>query len=346
VGGNFAEDEQVAEALAAHLAQDGKVEVRRVDVAELEPARQRGEISSATVVLLAELRLREGMEMSWDTAPVQSCGYYGCSTQYQSLWSNAPAVSGELVLTVYEGPTARVLQRERLQRAFVGDDTEFARATVVAMLTEAALEAVDIRDETVRVELYRTKQPEEAKRALAELERGHWKEGRALLEQAKDKLGGLSTKEQAQVWFNLGIARRFAPGPQGLDEAAYHAAFRALQWAARLDPKPAHHVALERLEHAYQDSIDLAEQRKARKENFEAVQAAGSPPTQGGETAPGPENDTPPAPDASGPVEAAPGEPSALPAAPSAAPAAPSATPAAPLAPSPGAVAPNPRRAE
>lgn len=301
VGGNFAEDEQVVEALAGHLAQDNEIEVRRVDLAELEPARQRGEIATATVVLFTELALREGLETSWDTVPIQRCGYYGCVTQYQSLMTNVSSVSGELVLTVYEGPTARVLQRERFQRSFAGEDAASSRAQVVALLVEAALDAVDILNEEVRVELYRTKQPDEAQRALSAIERGDWKEGRALLESAKDKLGGLTKKEQAEVWFNLGTARRFAPGPHGLDEAAYQASLRALQWALRLEPKPAHRIAVERLEHARQDSLDLVDQNVAREENHRALRAppqapmaAPLAPSTGGELPPASPEQPPP----------------------------------------------------
>jgi hypothetical protein len=304
VGGNFAEDDEVAEALAGHIALDPEIEVRRVDLAELEPARQRGEISAATVVVFSELTLREGLETNWDTAPVQSCGYYGCVTQYQSFMSNAAAVSGELVLTVYEGPTARVLQRERIKRSYVGEDAEYSRANVVALLIEAALDAVDILNERVRIEVYRTQEPEDAKRALHEIELGHWVQGRALLERAKEQLGGLSKEEQAHVWFNLGVARRFAAGPNGLDEATYQAAKRAFQWALRLEPKPAHRIALERLDHAYQDSLDLVEQTKARQENFRALPklqggepGADSSPAEGSEAGP-----SAPPPAANGPV--------------------------------------------
>ena len=270
--GNFAEDEAIGDALAEYLAQDDELEVRRVDLAELEPARQNGLISSATVVLLVELKLREGIESYWDEEPVRSCGYYGCTTQYESVMVSAPAISGELVLTVYEGPTARVLQRERLRRSFVAEDAAEARESLIALLTEAAMDALDIVERRVRVELYALRS-DEGKRAVALAERGDWKGARALLEREKERLGGRTPREQAMVWYDLGMARRFAPGPNGLDQAAYDAARRAFEWAAKTDPNPAHRRALERLAQARKRHVDIEAQERAREHNFRVTGA-------------------------------------------------------------------------
>lgn len=112
IAGGVTEDETyVLDQLAAHIAEDGHHEVRRVDVGELEPARKEGRIPAATVVVLVELHFRTGVQSYWDDAPVQYCGFYGCSTQFQSYLTTAPELVAEAIVTVYEGPTARVLQR-------------------------------------------------------------------------------------------------------------------------------------------------------------------------------------------------------------------------------------------
>jgi hypothetical protein len=269
-GGNFAEDERIAERLAAHLAQDGKSEVRRVELSELEPARLSGQIPTSTAVVLIELDLREGIQQYWDTAPVQSCGYYGCSTQYQSFASTAPQITAVASVTVYEGPTARVLQREQVGRSLVSDSAESARLDVVESIAADVEKLVDTFRVNERVTLYRVDLPE-VEAALRRIEAGKWVEGRTLLETAKDKLGGLKRRTQARVWYDLGMARRFAPGKSGLDQATYQAAQRAFHWAMRLDPREEYERARERLERHYRSVIDLAEQDRARRHNFEVL---------------------------------------------------------------------------
>ncbi len=280
-GGTFDEDKRIAERLADHLAQDSKIEVRQVDLAELEPARVAGKIPATTAVLLVELELREGEQAYWDTAPVQSCSYYGCTTQYQSFMSTAPALTAVATLTVYEGPTARVLQREQVGRTVVSDSSERARVEMVELVASDVERLVDTSSVNERVILYRVDMPE-VDAAIARVEGKNWVDARRLLEEAKAKLGGLNKKTQARVWYDLGHARRFAPGERGLDEAAYQAAQRAFNWAIRLDPNEEYARALTRLEKHYRSVIDMAEQERARQHNFEAMVPAqpDAPPQQ------------------------------------------------------------------
>lgn len=266
-GGQFDEDQHLADSLAAHLANDKEIEVRRVELSELEPARIAGKIPPATAVVILDLELREGIHQYWDSMPVQSCGYYGCATYYRSYVSSAPEITAMLTVTVHEGPTSRVLQRERIGRSVVGDDPESVRMEVVELLAEEVGQFVDTVRLTERVTLYESKLFV-VQEAIARIEKGDWKEGRRLLEGAKAELGGLKAKEQARIWYDLGLARRFAPGDAGLDQAAYQASLRAFNWALRLDPRSGYERALVKLERHYQSEVALAEQEKARKHNF------------------------------------------------------------------------------
>lgn len=284
-GGVLDDEAYLLDRLASHLAKSGQSEVRRVDIDELEPARKEGRISQATVVILLELELRNDDASVWDTAPVQYCGYYGCSTQYQSYLTSVPTLVGEVVLTVYEGPTARVLQREELSESAVGEDTGLARKEVVELLARNLEHAVDVLELKERIELYRVDLPE-VKDALAAIRRGDWQAGRQRLEAAAGALGGHKPKTQAKVWYNLGIARWLAPGPEGLTEEGYQAAARALRWAARLDKHPVHSAALQRLKQAREDHVLLEQQRRATRHNFRVLRAA--PPVVPAEVPPPP----------------------------------------------------------
>jgi len=263
----FDEDERVGDVLAAQLAKDREIEVRRVDIAELEPSRTAGKIAATTVVVLVELELREGDYRYWDNGPYQSCGYYGCSSQYRSYLSTAPEITAVANLTVYEGPTARVLQRERIGRSLIGNDPQSVRLDVVELVAADVSKLVDALSVTERVTLLRVDLPE-VEQAILRIEGGNWREGRALLERAKDRLGGLTPKVQARVWYDLGMARRFAPGSADLDQATYESAKRALAWALRLHPNEEYRRALVRLERHYRSVIEIAEQERARKHNL------------------------------------------------------------------------------
>ncbi len=295
-GGQFDEDQRLADRLAAHLANDEKIEVRRVDLSELEPARLAGKIPPSTAVVILDLELRDGIEEYWDTMPMQSCGYYGCATYYGSYVSRASEVTAMVTVTVHEGPTSRVLQRERVGRSVVGSDPESVRMEVVELLADEVDKLVDTLRLTERVTLYESKLPA-VQQALARIEKGDWKAGRTLLEGAKAELGGMKPRQQARIWYDLGFARRFAPGAAGLDQAAYEASRRAFKWALRLDPRSAYERALTKLERHYQSEVALAEQEEARKHNF-ALPAVPVEEAPADAVVPGDVVPPPPAPDA------------------------------------------------
>jgi tetratricopeptide (TPR) repeat protein len=330
-GGALAEEQFLQDRLAAHLADDGQHEVRRVDLAELEPARKAGQIAPSTVVVLVDLAFDERVRSDWATTSMQMCGYYGCYTSYQSTPVSVAELRGEAVVTVYEGPTARVLQEERFQRHAYGDD--YAGESTDALLEALAREiehAVDVLRKRERVEFYRSEVPG-VNEALELFKQGKWDEGRTLLEQAKDKLGDLDKEAQARVWFNLGLARWYAPGTAGLTDEAYRIARRALLMALKLERHPVHVRTLSALDRARKSYALLEEQRAARAHNYaiyarEAASRESAP--EPGEVVPPPSKDAPvapAAPDASSPSAAPPPAATPSPAAPP-----PPATPPAP----------------
>jgi tetratricopeptide (TPR) repeat protein len=267
VGGDSPEERYLLDRLAAHLAQDGEREVRRVDADELEPLRQQGAIDASTAVVWLNASFREAARRYWDTAPVHYCGYYGCAVDYQSFVVNALEVTGSVDLTVYEGPTARVLQRETFEQAVTGDHVQAQRDQVLELLGMELESAVDVLKARERFVLYKVDMPE-VKRALEQIRKGDWDAGRAELEAAKQKLGGHKKGTQARVWYNLGLARWLAPGEEGLTQSAYEAALRALRQAVALDPKPAYQGAIPELQQARERHAVLEAQRSAAKHNF------------------------------------------------------------------------------
>jgi hypothetical protein len=200
-------------------------------------------------------------------APVHWCGYYGCAVDYQTYVVNALQVTGSVDLTVYEGPTARVLQRENFEQAVAGDHAAAQRDQVLELLALELENAVDILKTRERFVLYKADLPE-VKRAIQHIRKGDWGQGRAQLEAAKEKLGGHKKGTQARVWYNLGLARWLAPGEQGLTERAYEAALRALRKAVALDPKPAYQGAIQELQKARERFAVLEAQRSATAHNF------------------------------------------------------------------------------
>jgi hypothetical protein len=146
VSGGALEDEQyLQDRLANHLAEDGQREVRRVELGELEPARKAGTIPASTVVVLIQVSTETGEHNEWATSPGQVCTFYGgCYLQYQTYPVSVPEVRGEVVVTVYEGPTAKVLQREIVRRMVVGDDSDQGVNQLLDQLALALDHAVDV----------------------------------------------------------------------------------------------------------------------------------------------------------------------------------------------------------
>jgi hypothetical protein len=277
ISGGTSEDEiYLQDRLAAHLAKDGSHEVRRIELAELEPLRKAGQIPPTTVVVLIDLRTDESSTSSWATSPGYTCGYYGCFTQWQSYPVYVPELLGDVTLTVYEGPTARVLQREHFNGDVTGDyyDTgigDDAADALVEKLSRQLERAVDVLRIKKRVELYEVDVPGVAE-AVALVRRGKWDDANRLLEQATASLAGESTKVQARVWFDLGLVRWFG-APEGLTKEAFEHAKQALEKAVQLDPHPVHKRALADLERARKSFALLEEQRRATAANFAAAGA-------------------------------------------------------------------------
>lgn len=266
VAGAVLPEGDLIDPLVAHLAAEGRHVVRKVDVKELEPMREAGQISPLSLTLLIEPSLYTDVRDDWDVVPVQICDFYwGCFIDYQTLYVSSPALIGEVRLTVYEGPTARVLQTETFEVVSLARDDKEGRARVLEQLTQQLLRGVDIVKSTRRIELLPVKKVPEVERALALIKAGSWKEGRQLLEQAAQRLGGKSRKVQARVWYNLGIARWHSTESGELPREVYESAARALKQAAALDER--YRGALASLERARERQQILDEQRRATAHN-------------------------------------------------------------------------------
>jgi hypothetical protein len=270
-GGENSAETFLADRLAAHLAQDARRQIRRVQLGELEPARAAGTISPTTAVLLLHVSIHDSVRRYWNNVPMQYCGPMGCGPSYQTFLMTAIEVTLHADVTVYEGPSARVLMQDRFESSSLGDDLQNQQAALLEEMAIALERAVDVLRIHPRFELYRVSMPE-VKMALAAIERGDWREGRAQLESAARNLGGQKPALQARVWFDLGLARWASPGPEGLTEQAYQDARRAFEWAQRLQPKPLHQRAIAELGRAREGFATLQEQREVAKHNFSLVQ--------------------------------------------------------------------------
>lgn len=252
--------------LVAHLQDDGRT-VKKVAVSELEPLREAGEISPLALTLLIEPSVYSDVRQDWQLVPVQFCDFYwGCFTDFQPLYTTTPALVGAVRLTVYEGPTARVLQSEEFEAVSFEPDTQGSRARLLDQLGTQLEHAVDVIKTTQRVELAKIDQVPAAARGIEAIQRGDWQGGRKLLEQASQQLGGKSRAVQARVWYDLGIARWFGAEGAELTQAAFEQARRALALAASLEPRYARAIPV--LERARERHAVLEAQRSATAHNF------------------------------------------------------------------------------
>ena len=262
-----------AERLRAHLAKDGTRDVRRIALAELEPLREAGSISPLTVVVTIEPSLSADARTSWDYVPVDYCTLLGCYSDFQPIAVSERQVTGELVLTVYEGPTARVLQTEQFRVQTASAKSREVQKRVAEQLAWELERAVDVLQTARTFALEAVDEPPAAREGIAAIREGDWARGRALLEQAARALGGESRRVQARVWYDLEIARWLAPGAAGLTRAAYEDARRALELAIACDGSGRYLQALERLGQARARQAVLEQQRRATQHNF-ALRAA------------------------------------------------------------------------
>jgi hypothetical protein len=270
VGGRSDDDSYLLERLAAELAKDRRREVRRLDAAQLAAARAAGQVSALTAVVTLELRLRSGTRRSFDMMPVQYCGMFGCTVQYQSYVDMTPELAGEVVLSVAEGPSGRLLQVDRSVETVIGDREDVMHDELLERIALSLARAVEITQAPERFELQRSKQ-KQAQAGVELLARGKLQEGRAELERAARALGGLRKQEQARVWYDLGVARYAAPGEKGLTPQALADAERAFAWAQRLAPDRLYQRALERIAEARKRLSLLEQQQRAAAHNFSLV---------------------------------------------------------------------------
>jgi hypothetical protein len=226
---------------------------------------------------------------------------------YQDTLVGESQVTGRVKVTVYDGPTARVLQADVLTQSVAGMDTSQEREQAVNLLAVDLERAVDVLRVRDQYELYRVRM-DQVKAALAAIEHGDWEAGRAHLETAATQVAGEDKETQAHVWYNLGLARWFAPGENGLTQAAYEEAAQALRQAEQLESAPKHRNALAKLTQARDRFVLLEQQRAAMAHNFDLAQEVKT-------TGPAPQ--TPGAPGAPAePAPPAPSTPAQMPAAP------------------------------
>lgn len=278
VAGNALPEGDLAERLRAHLAKSGRHDVKRVQVEELEKLREAGAIEQTSLVIVVVPGLYSDVQDDYQMVPVQSCDfYYGCYTQYQNVYTETPTLVGEATVTVYEGPTARTLQKATFDTVVYGPDGPSARKQALDQLGVQLERAVDVLQSETRVELEPVDEHPLVKEALRLIVAGDWPAGRALLEQAAQALGGTKRSLQARVWYDLALARWYAPGPDGLTEQAYKAVDRALALAIRLDGNQRYNRTLERLARARQREKILQEQRAAARLNYALRDATPAP---------------------------------------------------------------------
>ena len=279
IAGNTLPEGDLIERLRAHLAKDGQHEVKRVEVAVLETLRDAGVISRFTLVLLVVPAIYNEPQSDWRVVPVHMCDYYyGCFTDYQSVYTEIPQLLGQVTLTVYEGPTARTLQTTTVEAAVYEPDGPAARKHVIERLGLQLERAVDVLQSVAKVELEPVDEHPIVRDAILNIRQGKWDEGRNLLEQAAAELGGLRHSVQARIWYDLGIARWYAPGPAGLTQSAFEAASRALTEAIRLDGSSRYQGSYERLKRARQRQQVLEEQRRVAIDNYRLKGATQAPP--------------------------------------------------------------------
>lgn len=262
--GHLPVETRIAQGLVQHLENADSIEVRRVDVEKLEPARAAGRIPPGTAVLLLEVEFEEDVRREWSTRPERICGPYGCYTEQRSYDYLVPRVRGVLTVSMYEGPSARLLQKVSLDATDEGRSHAALRRRVAGELVEKARAAVDQRVEPVRVTLLEVDLPR-VDEALGTIRRGDWRRGRALLERVvrSDGATTLPAEQRARLWYDLGQARRFDPATLEEPDRHFGLARRALEKAVDLQDTPLYHSALADLSRHREQVARVREQQAA-----------------------------------------------------------------------------------
>lgn len=266
--GHLPEESAVASALAEHLARDANVKVRQVDVQDLEPARKAGRIPPATGVVLLDLRLHEDTRTEWATRPETVCGPYGCYTDEQSYVYDVPVVRGTLKITVYDGPTARVLQTTSIRASDEGRPFPVLRDRVATKLADHLGRLVDQRSEPVRIVLLYVKLAG-VDEAIDAARHGDWHAARVRLERALSTAGAeaLPSDQQARLWYDVGQARRFDATTMNDPERHFDEAEQALRRALSLHATDLYRTSLADLRRHREQVRVVVAQREAAARN-------------------------------------------------------------------------------
>lgn len=271
-----AEADEIADQLARHLA-IGRSNVRRLDPRAVTLLREAREMPRATVVVDVRVGLSRRDRPEWNRPSSMICGPIGCVDDRRPTIQDVPVLVGELALTVIDGGSGRVLQREQLSEEDSGMDLLGMRLRVLERLSQRALELVDQRAAQVPVVLHPIEDPR-VRAALDEVRGGSWTRGRELLEafRASDDFEALPPEQRALVLYDIGQMLRFdrsMPADRRFDEAA-----RMLNAAIRLVPAPRFAAALGELEEQRHSRAMVLEQEDATAHNFALSDAPpGSP---------------------------------------------------------------------
>lgn len=262
---------RLADAMARHLAV-GRSAVRRLAPTEVDAMRSAGRLHRATGLVHVSLTMSRRDRPAWMRRDTLDCGPLGCIESRRPYVEDVPVVRVELVLTVRDARSGRLLQRERVEEEESGMDVLGMRLRVLERVEESALALLDQRPEPVTVELHPVDAPA-VRAALAHIAEGSWSEGRARLERfvRSDAFEALPAAQRAVVLYDLGLARRFdATIPAA---RRFEAAARALRAAIRLVPEPRFASALAELEAHRRSRALVREQQEATAHNFSLARA-------------------------------------------------------------------------
>ena len=273
----------LAQALVRHLRAD--VEVRRADRDRLEQMRQAGDIRAATLVVLVEVRLLRDMELRTTSRPETVCGPSGCYNRTRTDTYDVPILRARAMITVYDGPSASILQRAEREVLERGRTWEQMGARIFTRLRDELRVMVDGKTEAVRVRLLAVDDPD-IQAGLELLAAAQWSRAREALESAVSRAAPtLDTRDRARALYDLGIARRFDPTTLRADPVAhFDAAEASLRQAVQLDPREVYAKAIADLREHRMSELEArrqhtaAAQNRAHEHSFPPPGAAPPPP--------------------------------------------------------------------
>ncbi len=275
IGGESLAEQRFADALVAHLT--GDADIRVVPLRDLEPARASGRIPPATVVVLPRLVFQDSSATRWTSRPQTICGATGCYTSRRSYQYLVPVLAANLIVTVYDGPTATVQQVIHLETREEERTPDAMRTRATRTLAELFGVMVDQQVEEVEVILLEVELPE-VQGAIARIDGGDWSGGRALLEEAVQAARTLAPEDHARVLYDLGMARLYAPRAPGEADAHFRAASVALEEAIALDPQERYQEALADVAVHRRRYEEVRQQHAAAEQNYRVGSQVPEPP--------------------------------------------------------------------